>query len=342
VVAVWPHVDRAQHFFWKFRGTSHPLASAVETVYEEMDRATGVLRDAWSDADFLVVSDHGAGRLHGDVNLGAWLVDHGYARSGRGSGGRLASIAWAMPPPVRRLGRRLMPALARKTMRATLTGQLGSFDWSQTKAFVGFHGDLWLNLHGREPSGTIAESDSADVGHDLAQELLNLRDPRSDVPIFNAVHRRDAIYSGDGLHLAPDLMLDSWSAGYRVAPSRDPEGDLVTDPLNLSGVQEAWSSDHRPVGILAAAGPRIARGTSEELSLMDVCATSLALLEQEVPSDLDGRVADEILDRGFLADHPVRTGGSSAGRGPEGNTDEYSAEEAAAVAAHLKDLGYIE
>jgi predicted AlkP superfamily phosphohydrolase/phosphomutase len=190
--------------------------------------------------------------------------------------------------------------------------------------------------------GTIAESDAEEVGRELVQELLSLRDPRSDEPVFSAVHRRDDIYSGEGLHLAPDLMLDSWSAGYRVAPSRAPEGDLVTDPLHLSGVEEAWSSDHRPLGILAAAGPRIAGGASGELSLMDVCATSLALLEQEVPSDLDGRVAGEILDHRFLADHPVRRGSPSGGRGPEGETEEYSAEEAAAVAAHLKDLGYIE
>src|SRR5918996_4346288 len=29
VVAVWPHIDRAQHFFWRFRGSAHRLADAV-------------------------------------------------------------------------------------------------------------------------------------------------------------------------------------------------------------------------------------------------------------------------------------------------------------------------
>jgi predicted AlkP superfamily phosphohydrolase/phosphomutase len=342
VIAVWPQVDRAQHFFWRLRGTSHPLASAVETVYEEMDRATGALRDAWPDADFLVVSDHGAGPLRGDVNMGAWLVERGYARAGRSGGGTLARTAWAMPPPVRRLGRRLMPGLARKTMGATLTGQLGSFDWSETRAFVGFHGDLWLNLQGREPQGTVAESDAEMTRNELAEQLLQLRDPRTDARVFERVLARDEVYSGPALHLAPDLMLDSWSAGYRVAPSRDPEGDLVGDPLHLSGVQEAWSSDHRPVGIFAAAGPRITKGKGTELSLMDVCATSLALLEQEVPADLDGRVATSILAPGFLAEHPVRTGATSVGSAPGGGSQEYSDEEAAAVAEHLKDLGYID
>jgi predicted AlkP superfamily phosphohydrolase/phosphomutase len=339
VVAVWPHVDRAQHFFWRMRGTDHPLADAVDRVYEEMDRATGALREAWPDADFVVVSDHGAGRLRGDVNLGAWLVAKTYAAPGASSGGGLAKAAWAMPPPVRRLGRRLMPGLARKTMGATLTGQLGSFDWSQTKAFVGFHGDLWFNLAGREAQGNVTEAEADELTQSLAQGLLDLRDPRTDAPVFAAVHPKDDIYSGDAMDLAPDLMLDSWSAGYRVAPSRDPEGELVTDPLHLAGVDEAWSSDHRPIGIWAAAGPRMRRAESPELSLMDVCATSLALLERPVPDDLDGRVAESALSEDFLGAHPVVTGDSAGSKQAGG---EYSDEEAAAVASHLKDLGYIE
>ena len=339
VVAVWPHVDRAQHFFWRYRGTAHPLAGAVDDVYEAMDRATGRLRDAWPDADFLVVSDHGAGRLKGDVNLGAWLVKNNYASPGIRSGSRLARVAWAMPPAVRRAGRRVMPGLARKTMGATLTGQLGSFDWSATQAFVGFHGDLWLNLVDREPAGTVPRQEAARIAGRLIDQLLELRDPRTEQRVFAAVHPKATIYSGPAIGLAPDLILDSWTAGYRVAPSRDPKGDLVTDPMSLAGVQQAWSSDHRPTGILAAAGPRIHRGEGDEVSLMDVCATSLALLEQAVPPDLDGRVAEPALAPDFLARHPVRVGETAGTKEAEGD---YSDEEAAAVASHLKDLGYIE
>jgi hypothetical protein len=36
----------------------------------------------------------------------------------------------------------------------------------------------------------------------------------------------------------------------------------------------AESADHRPLGILVAAGPRIARGAADELSLYDVCPTA--------------------------------------------------------------------
>lgn len=339
VTVVWPHVDRAQHFFWKFRHTDHPLAGAVERVYEAMDRATHAIVEAFPDADLLVVSDHGAGTLQGDVNVGSWLAQHGYATAGRSNRSFLSELAWALPPSVRRLGRRWSPGMARKAMSARLAGQLGSFDFAQTKAFLGFHSDLWLNLKGREPSGVVEPDDADDMLDEISDGLLGLVDPRTGAPVFAAAHRRDEIYSGEAINLAPDLILDSWSAGYRVAPARAASGEVVIPPAALAGVDVAWSADHRPVGILVAAGPRIERGAAEELALYDVCPTALALLEQGVPEGLDGRVVTELLAPGFLAAHPIRIGEQVGSRAAGG---EYSADEAAAVAAHLKDLGYIE
>lgn len=339
VAAVWPHVDRAQHFFWRFRGTNHPLASAVDEVYEAMDRATGRIVEAFPDADVLVVSDHGAGPLRGDVNVGAWLAGNGRAAYGKKKTSLAVRAAWAMPPTIRRLGRRLAPGAAQRTMGATLSGQLGSFDWERTDAFLGVHSDLWLNLEGRERMGRVATSDAPEVLEELRAGLLGLRDPRDGAPLFAAAHRRADVYSGPAVDLAPDLILDSWSAGYRVAPGREASDRLVVPPAQLAGVGEAWSSDHRPLGIFVAAGPRIARGASDELALYDVCPTSLALLEQPVPPDLDGRVADRVIRREWLESHPIRRGDGGGTRSVEGG---YSQEEADAVAAHLKDLGYIE
>jgi predicted AlkP superfamily phosphohydrolase/phosphomutase len=157
--------------------------------------------------------------------------------------------------------------------------------------------------------------------------------------VFAAVHRGSDVYSGPAMDLAPDLMLDSWSAGYRVAPGRERTGEIVGAPASLAGVNEAWSSDHRPVGIFVAAGARAGAGEGGELSLCDVCPTVLALLEQPVPAGLDGTVAESALAPGFLRAHPVRAAGEAAGRAGSGG---YSEDEAAAVATHLRDLGYID
>jgi predicted AlkP superfamily phosphohydrolase/phosphomutase len=340
VVAVWPHVDRAQHFFWRFRDTQHELADAVERVYVAMDRATQRLLDAWPDADFLVVSDHGAGPLNGDVNVGAWLVRNGRAVAARPSSAPLAKVAWHLPPRVRKLAKRIAPVAARKTVESSLSQQLGSFDWKQTDAFVGFHGDLWLNLAGREPEGRVPVSAKGDVLAELADGLAAIVDPDTGRPVFSAIHERDSIYAGDFIDLAPDAMLDSWSQGYRVAPKRGPEGPLVIPPLALSGVREAWSSDHRPIGIFAAAGPRIRSARLEELSLYDVCPTALALLGSPVARTIDGVAATGAIAEEWLRSHPIATRDEHFSTTNE--QPGYSADEARAVAEHLKDLGYIE
>jgi predicted AlkP superfamily phosphohydrolase/phosphomutase len=350
VVAVFPQVDRAQHFFWRFRAHANELSDAVERVYEGLDRATGRLVDAFDAADVLVVSDHGAGPLHGDVNVGAWLVRKGRASYRKAAPVRLLPAAWALPPGVRRLAKRLAPGLARKAFAANLSGQLGPFEWTETEAFVGWHGDLWLNLRGREEAGTVPAESADEVLDALSEDLLGIEDPRSGRRVFNAVHRRADVYSGSASYLAPDAMLDSWSPGYRVAPGRESSEDIVVSPAPLTGVGEPWSADHRPLGIFVGAGPRVRAGRAEELSLYDVCPTALALLEGHVPEGLDGRVAAEAFDARWLEAHPVRfqrnrqadparTVDAAGGRSAAG---EYTDEEAAAVASHLKDLGYIE
>lgn len=340
VYAVWPHIDRAQHFFWRFRDSDHALAGAVDRVYEAMDRATASVMEAFPDADVIVVSDHGAGPLYGDLNLGAWLVDRGAASYGPGSRRSiLSTIAWGMPPSLRRAGRRIAPGLARRAMAAKLAGQLAPFDWTQTQAFFGFHSDLWLNLDGREPNGIVPPSEAESVLNELSEALLAIEDPKTGARVIAGVHRRDEIYSGPQAHLAPDLVLDTWSAGYRVAPGREASDDVVISPEALAGVRESWSADHRPLGVFIAAGPRFEQGSSDELALYDICPTTLALLQAPVPEGLNGAVASDALS-GFLAGHPVRSSGSSGTR--SGSSGGYSDEEAAAVAEHLKDLGYIE
>jgi predicted AlkP superfamily phosphohydrolase/phosphomutase len=223
-------------------------------------------------------------------------------------------------------------------MRETLSGGLGPFDWSQTRAFLGVNGDLWINEQGREPQGVVPQTAAPVLVEEIRDRVLTLRDPHSGAPLFAGAHPRDEIYSGPASNLAPDLMLDSWSMGYRVAPGRG-ESEVVIPPVPLAGVHEAWSSDHRPLGVFVAAGPHIRQGATDELSLYDICPTALALLEREIPEGLDGRAAEEALAPSFLDVHPVRRG-AAATTEPDGAT--YSDKEAAAVAQHLKELGYIE
>lgn len=340
VFAVWPHVDRAQHFFWRFRETDHEMSGAVDHIYEEMDRATGAIVDRFPDSDVMIVSDHGAGPLYGDLNVGAWLTARGDASyAGSTNRSSLSSVAWRLPAPIRRMGRRIAPGLARKAMAERLAGQLAPFDWSRTRAFFGFHSDLWLNLEGREPNGVVSHAEAGEVLDELSAGLLEVTDPVTGKQIVAGVHRRDEVYRGPHSSLAPDLIVDTWSSGYRVAPGREGGADIVISPEALAGVRESWSSDHRPLGIFVGTGSSFAPGSSNELALYDVCPIVLALLDAAIPEGLNGRVPQDALAP-FLTQHHLRTTHDAGGR--ESAAASYSEEEAAAVAEHLKDLGYIE
>jgi predicted AlkP superfamily phosphohydrolase/phosphomutase len=84
---VFMAADHIHHLCWT-DWEADGLASPVAEVYRVLDEAVGALAAlAGADGNVLVLSDHGAGPLHGVVNLNAWLASEGF-------------LAYATPPPV--------------------------------------------------------------------------------------------------------------------------------------------------------------------------------------------------------------------------------------------------
>lgn len=82
--------------------------------------------------------------------------------------------------------------------------------------------------------------------------------------------------------------------GFR-GPQHTPEGLLMLG-----------TSMHSEIGLLAAAGPGIRKRTSiADASVLDLAPTILAILGVPVPRDMDGFVATDMLDPGFLDHRPV-------------------------------------
>ncbi len=96
-------------------------------------------------------------------------------------------------------------------------------------------------------------------------------------------------------HTGEDATVIVCSAfGFR-GPQHTPEGLLKLG---------SWM--HSETGVLVAAGPGIRKQTSaSDVSVLDIAPTVLALLGVPVPRDMDGFVATDILDSGFLDRHPV-------------------------------------
>src|SRR4051812_7191770 len=78
---VFMSADHVQHVGWAEWEQKGP-DGAVGAVYRMLDEAVGELVGNDESRNVMLVSDHGAGRLDGVVNLNHWLEAHGYLSYG--------------------------------------------------------------------------------------------------------------------------------------------------------------------------------------------------------------------------------------------------------------------
>ena len=92
--------------------------------------------------------------------------------------------------------------------------------WPETLVYHVGHGQLWLNLEGRESAGIITSGNEYDqtcqaLIHSLPAKLL---DPLTNEPVIERIYCRNEVYSGDYLFQAPDLVV-VFRPGYAPSPT---------------------------------------------------------------------------------------------------------------------------
>jgi len=372
-VVVFTALDRVQHTFWHFMDPKHPdhdpsqsqYSEAIYQCYAQLDAVVGnLVTQAGPEVDVILVSDHGFGfNQMGYHFLNPWLTSLGLFHplednNVKGKAERLMAAAFREMAAV---GDGLVPkTLRRKLMsllpggRAALVQQLHQIrcDWSRTKAYVDYiHPGIWINLRGREPAGTVTPGREYEALRDtLIENLLDCRDLNTGQPIVKAVRRREEVYHGPYLPKAPDLVIE-WNYGIIVSGLRG--HDLTGQEVIIEGAADIVerrnvSGDHRPEGILIAAGPHIkANNKISDAHIMDIAPTVLKLMGQTIPAYMDGRVLTETLTTDFPETVSAQPDEASADDVPPlmsapQESLEFSPEEAAMVEARLRGLGYIE
>jgi len=359
---VHTEVDGAQHYFWQYMDPRLPGFSTRQAVrygdsilrlYQAVDRSLGETLKRFGPASVMVMSDHGAGASPGAEDGVPWIrrileelglsarVD-GRSSLRRSSRQMLAALYRSanprVPPSLRRLLRRAFPApLA--AVKETLRYQ---YDWPRTKAFCsGAAGDVWINLRGRDPEGTVeAGAEYEALRRRIREEFLALRDLRTGGPIVEGVHLREEVYDGPFLQRAPDLLIRF--AEVVISSVRLREGKVLELPRRVAGSpKQVKSGSHRPEGTLILSGTGTRRGvTLHGAALVDLAPTALHWMGQPVPAYMDGRVLTEAFTEEYLATHPVRTAvpAPESESSPDGG---YTDEEASVVMERLRGLGYV-
>jgi predicted AlkP superfamily phosphohydrolase/phosphomutase len=253
--------DRVHHGFWRFSDSEHRLhepgnrfESALLDYYRALDdKIARLLRFADDDTAVLLVSDHGAKRIDGGICVNEWL---------RGEGYLVLKEDPTEPVPLR-------PDLV---------------DWSRTTAWGegGYYCRLFLNVAGREPDGTVPESDYDRVRDEIAEKLRSIPDDRGR-PIGTVAHKPEELYA-ERNGVPPDLLVYF--------------GDLFWRSIGLVGTNAVHmlendtgpdDANHAPDGLYLLAAPGVEAGPGEKRELRDIAPTLLTLLGEPVPADMEGR-----------------------------------------------------
>jgi predicted AlkP superfamily phosphohydrolase/phosphomutase len=216
------------------------------------------------------MSDHGHQPVTRALNMNRVLESMGALRMGRGSA-LVSLLAWGR---IRSLAR---VAYDRLGLHGKVKVPTTPIDWAHTTAYTSVTSTgegVSIALAGREPQGTVAAEDYERVRTEVADALLGFVDP--------ATGRHPIAGGAQGGRAA------------RPVPDRAP--DLLLEPAPLYSLTHArqivepadWlSGDHRPEGVYVAAGPGIAAGAGEEISLADFAGWIRGALGVEVAAGAD-------------------------------------------------------
>jgi predicted AlkP superfamily phosphohydrolase/phosphomutase len=349
--------DWIQHKLWTYieQGCSDPSdhspkIEATRNCYRHFDECVGLLLKQIDPlrTTTILLSDHGFGRLMGNLNPNFYLKQWGYLSVKSGAQGRFSSVQDAIrtskSETVRKLYRSLAEARGRLIKRKTkqdhtswadnagdVLGARGStWDWGRTRAAVVYAyqvGFVYVNLVGRGPRGMVEPGREYDaLVADLVSRFRDLRHPGTGERLLKDVVLGKDVYPAAGNSIwVPDLVLLPFD-GYGFSFS-----------LNDAPPRVSEEGTHRHNGVLVISGDCVKHPISDfRPDLIDIAPTILHILGLPVPADMDGRVLEEVL----TVESPVRY--EEVDNSLARVAQNYGQAESDIVVQRLKGLGYLD
>ncbi|QIB77301.1 nucleotide pyrophosphatase [Haloferax volcanii] len=168
---VFMTTDRVNHFLFKDYERDGKNKDAFMEFYRTVDDYLGRIRDALpEDVTLIVASDHGFTSLDYEVHCNTWLEENGWLSYEDDDHDALSDID------------------------------------EDSKAYSLIPGRFFVNLEGREPRGSVPQSEYEAVRNELKAELEALEGPDGNKVADRVVVKEDA-FRGDHDDIAPDLVV---------------------------------------------------------------------------------------------------------------------------------------
>ena len=363
---VFGTTDHVQHFFWQHMDKTHPFYNPAQgaiygdcifKIYKKLDAMVGALIEKLDDqSTVFIISDHGAGANGNKVfYLNNWLAQEGFLAY-KGNSGTKKNRAGLLKKVIF-LAKKYIPRKYKNKLRGIpwLRSKVETIywnpniDWTRTKAFsYDEFGLIWINLEGREEGGIVKSGkEYEDVRSKIIEKALNFQDPESGEKIFSAALRKEEIYSGEELLLAPDIILVQkevqYAYPYRISSLSKAKLPIETVTIEATRNNPIQTASHRMDGILIMKGPSVQNGRHiTNAGIIDIAPTVLYLMGIPVPEDMDGKVIQEAVVPSYLNSHPISHSSVDKSANVASRQAVYSKEEEKQIEESLRALGYIE
>jgi predicted AlkP superfamily phosphohydrolase/phosphomutase len=265
---------------------------------------------AGTDAQVFMASDHGFTASTEIVRINAFLAHKGY-------------LSWKETDD--------SPAAKRRE-----ASTFAYLDWEKTLAYCRTPSSNGITIRVAQNPGDagIKPEEYETFREKLIEDLKSLKDESTGEPILRAIHKREDVFPGEAMHEAPDLTLVLRDYGFVSIKNTQP----IVEP------REVPSGTHHPDGIFLAGGHGIKSGImSDRQNIVDVPATLIYSLGLPVPTDLEGKVAQNFFTPEYLQTNPVVTKTTtSLGKNTKEQVEDISDDEKDKILAQLQMLGYME
>ena len=350
--------DRIQHELWHIIDDNHPrhdkqearlYRDRVYAYFERVDEIVGRLVElAGEDSLVCIASDHGFGPAHKYCSFNIWLLQEGFLKLKRDAMTRVKETMFNLgltPELAFKLIKKLPSALrpsrgvsnqaGASTLLSRLFLSFNDVDWDRTVAFSkGNYGQIYVNLKGREPKGSVEQSEYDSVCESIVTSLKLLKDPATGELWADKVFRREQVYHGPRVSDAPDIAFLPRDMRYLALGNADfTSNKFMVDAFGISGC-------HRMNGVLIVSGGNaVKRATKANAArIEDVTPTLLYLIGRPLPDDLDGEVLAGMIEPEYLSANPPLV---SHTRTEQSSEVQFLPEENEEIIERLKSLGYM-